>query len=165
MIDHSLKEITGTDTIIMTHHPGVTTQILTIMIIGTGIGTVGQDPTPTAIDIGVTVKMTQEEAIQGLTTAPHAAVHLATEAPTHITTDETLHTVDPHPIEVSPEIAADQGQAHHINTTTEHQQDHLTAPDGWTGKLRTEITNKSPLMTHHLSTIVLMSKPVTQKMI
>ena len=98
MIDHSLKVITGTDTIIMTHHPGVATKILTIMIIGTGIGTVGQDPTPTAIDIGVTVAMTQEEAILGLTTAPHTVVHLTSEAPTHITTDKTPHTVDPHPI-------------------------------------------------------------------
>ena len=105
-------------------------KILTIVIIGTGVGTAGQDPTPTATDIGVTVTMTQEEAILGLTTTPHAAVHLTTEAPTHIATDETPHTVDPHPLEASPETTADQGQAHYTNATTEHQQDPLTASDG-----------------------------------
>ena len=149
----------------MTHHLGVTTQILTIMIVGTGIGTLGQDPAPTAIDIEVTAAMTQEEAILGLTTTPHATAHLTTEAPTHITTDETPLTVDPHPIEVSPETTADPGQALHTNTTIEHQPDLLTTPDGWTGKLRIENTNKSPMMIHHLSNIVLMSRPETQKMI
>ena len=109
--------------------------------------------------------MTQGEAVLGLTTIPHAAVHHATEVPAHIARDETPCTVDPHPIEVSPEITVDQDQVHHINATTKHQQDPLTAPDGWTGKLRIENTNRSPLMIHHLSTIVLMSKPVTQKMI
>ena len=87
------------------------------------------------------------------------------------TTDKTPHTVDlhpivdPHPIEVPPETTADQGQVHHTNGTTEHQQDLLMAPDGQTGKLRIENTNRSPLMIHHLSTIVLMNKQVTQKII
>ena len=74
--------------------------------------------------------MTQEEAVLALTITPHATVHLATEAPTHIATDGTPHTVDPHPLEASPESAADQGHVHHTNATTEHQQDPLTAP-GW----------------------------------
>ena len=165
VINHSLRVTTKIDTIIMNHHPGVTTAIATIMIIGTGVGIAGPDPTHTAIDTGVTVTMTQEEVILGPITDPHTAVHHITELPAHIAIDKTPCTVDPHPIEVSPETTVDPDQVHHRNSTTEHQQDLLTAPDGWTGKLRTGNTSRSPLMIHHLSTIVLMSKSVTQKMI
>ena len=77
------------------------------MIRETGVCIAGNNPAPTATDTGVTVAMTQEEVVLGLTTAPHAAVHHATEVSAHITTDETPCTVDPHPIEVSLETAVD----------------------------------------------------------
>ena len=157
IIDHFLGVITRIDTIIMIDLPRVAIAIVTLMIIGTGVGITGQYSIPTATDTGETVAMTQGEAILGLPTVPDTAVH-GMEVPAHITTDKTPCTVDPHPIEVSPETAVHQGQVHHTNTTTEHQQDLLTALDRWTGKLRIENTNRSPLMIHHLSTIGLMSK-------
>ena len=61
--------------------------------------------------------MTQDEAILDLTTTPHAAVYLTTEAP--ITTDVTHHTVGLPLIEVSLEVIADQGHTHPINTTAD----------------------------------------------
>ena len=98
-------------------------------------------------------------------TNPHATVHHATEAQAHTVTNETLHTADPHHAEVFPETAVDLDHIHHTNITTKHQQDHLPALIKQPGKPKTGNISRSPLMIHHLSTIALMNKPVTQKMI
>ena len=72
---------------------------------------------------------------------------------------------DPHHAEIFPEITVDPGHIHHINTTTKHQKDCLTALTEQPGKPKTGNISRSPLMIHHLITIALMSMPVTQMMI
>ena len=109
--------------------------------------------------------MTHEEVALGPITNPHATVHHVTEAQAHTITDKTPHTADPHHAEVFPETAVDPDHVHHTNTTTKHQQDHLPALTTQPGKPKTENISMSPLMIHHLNTIALMSRPVTQKMI
>ena len=135
------------------------------MTIETGTGLAGPDPIHAVTDTGVTVTVTHEEVTLSPITDPHAAAHHVTEAQAHTTTNETPHTADPHHAEVFPETAVDHDHIHHTNTTTKHQQDHLTAPIKQPGKPKTENISTSRLMIHHLNTIALMSRPVTQKMI
>ena len=147
-------------------HLGITIAIGTItMTIKTGIGLAGPDPTHAVTDTGVTVTMTHEEVILGPITDPYATVHHITEAQAHTTTDERPHTADPHHAEVSPGITVGPDHVHHTNTTTKHQQDHLTALTKQPGKPKIGNISRSPLMIHHLSTIALMSKPANQMMI
>ena len=89
----------------------------------------------------------------------------ATEAQAHTITDETPYTADPHHTEVFPETAVDLDHIHHTNTTTEHQQDHLPDLIKQPGNPKTGNISRSPLMIHDPSTLALMNKPVTQKMI
>ena len=135
------------------------------MTIETGTGLAGPDPIPIITDIGVTVTVTQEEVALDPTTNLHAAVHHATEAQAHIVTNETPHTTDPHHAEVSPETTVDLDHILHTNTTKKHQQDCLPALIEQSGKQKTGNISRSPLMTHHPSTIAQMNKPATQKMI
>ena len=128
------------------------------MIIRTDIGLAGWDPIPAVIDTGVTVKVTHKGVIPGPITDPHTAAHYATETQVHTTTDETLHTEDPHHTGF-PGIAVDPDHVHHTNTTTKHHQYHLTASTRQPGRTKTGNINKSPLITHHLNTIALMNKP------
>ena len=147
-------------------HLKITITIGTITVtIKTGTGLAGPAHVPIPTDIGVTVAVTLKEVTLDPITNPHATAHHATEAQAHIVTDETPHTADPHHAEVSPETTVDLDCIHHTNTTTKHQQDHLPAPIKQPGKPKTGNTSRSPLMTHHLSTIAPMNKPVTQKMI
>ena len=135
------------------------------MPIETSIGLAGPASIHAAIDTGVTVAMTHKEVTLGPITDPQAAVHPITEAQAHTFTSKTPHTADPHHAEVFPETAVDPDNVHNTNTTTKHQQDCLTALIEQPGKPRTGNISRSPLMNHHLSTIALMSKPATQKMI
>ena len=138
--------------------------IITV-IIKTGTGLAGPDPVPITTDIEVTVTVTHKEVALDPTTNPHATAHHTTEAKVHIITDETPHTTDPHHAEVSPQTTVVLGHIHHTNTTTKHQQDHLPALIKQPGRSKTGNISRSPLMTHHLSTIALMNKPATQNMI
>ena len=147
-------------------HLRITITIGTItMTIEIGIGLAGPDPIHAVIDTGMTVTVTHEEVTLGPITNPHITAHHATEvqAQTPLTRHPTQQI--PHHTEVFLEIAADPDHIHHTNTTTKHQQDHLTALTKQPGKPKTGNISTSPLMIHHLSTIALMSKPVTQKMI
>ena len=135
------------------------------MTIETGIGLAGPDPIPTATDTGVTVTVTHKEVTLDPITDPHTAAHHATEAQAHIVTNEAPHATDPHHAEVSPETTVDLDHIHHTNTTTKHQQDCLPALTTQPGRPKIGNISRSPLMTHHPSTIALMNKPVTQKMI
>ena len=147
-------------------HLGITIMIGTIsMTIETSIGLANPDPIDIAIDTGVTVTVTHEEVTLDSITDQHTTVHHVTETQVHTITNKTPHTADPHHAEVSPETMVDPDHIHHTNTTTRHQQDHLPALIIQCGKPKTGNISRSPLMTHHLSTIALMSKPVTQKMI
>ena len=144
----------------------ITIKIGTItMTIEIGIDLAGQDPIHAVIDTGVAVAVTHEEVTLGPITDPHATAHHITEAQAHTATDETLHTADPHHTEVFPEITVDPDHIHHTNTTTKHQQDHLTALTKKPGKPERGNISRSPLMIHHLSTIALMSKPPNQRVI
>ena len=151
--------------VIDAHHKITITVGTIIMTIKTGIGLAGPNPIPTATDIGVTATVTHEEVALDPITDHHATAHHATEVQAHIITNETPHTADPHHAEVSPEKTVDLDHINHTNTTTKHQQDHLPAPIEQPGKPKTENISRSPLMTHHPSTIALMNKPATQKMI
>ena len=147
-------------------HLKITIMIGTItMTIKTGIGLAGPNPIPTATDTRVTVAVTHKEVTLDPITDPHTTVHHTTEAQAHTITDKTPHTADSHHTEVFPETAVDLDHIHHTNTTTKHQQDHLWAPIEQPGKPKTGNISRSPLMIHHPSTIALMKKPVTQKMI
>ena len=144
-------------------HLAITIPIGTIaMIIATDID---QDFTPTIIDTGVTVTVTHAEVTPGHITNSQAAAHHTTETQVHIAMDETPHTEGPHHTEVFPGIAVDPDHVHHTNTTTEHQQDCLTALTKQLGEPKRGNISKSPLMIHCLSTIALMSKPANQTMI
>ena len=114
------------------------------------------------IATGVTVKEAHKGVILGPITNPHTAAHHAKETQTCTTTDETLHTGDPHHTEVSPEIAVDPDHVHHTDTPTRHHQNHPTAPTAQPGRTKTGNINKSPLITHHPNITSLMNKPVTQ---
>ena len=147
-------------------HLAITIEIGTItMINGTDIVSAGQDPIPTVIATGVTVKVTHKGVIPGSITDPHTTAHHATETRACTTTDETLHTEHPHHKEVLPGITVDPDHVHHTSTTTKHHQNHLTAPTGQSGRTKTGNINKSPLMTHHPNTTALMNKPANQTMI
>ena len=78
MITHYLRVTFEIDTIIMYHHPRVTTMIATIMTTGTGVDLADPDPTPTTTDIGMTVTMTQGEVILGPITNLYTTAHLIT---------------------------------------------------------------------------------------
>ena len=90
------------------------------MIIESDIGLAGQDPIPTVIDTGVTVKVTHKGVNPGHITDPHTAAHHATETQAHIPINETLHTEDPHHTEVSSGIIVDPDHVCHTNKTTKH---------------------------------------------
>ena len=147
-------------------HLGIIITISTITVtIETGIGLASPNPIHAAIDTGVTVAVTHEEVTLDPTTDPPATVHHITGVQAHTITDKTPHTADPHHAEVFQETAVDLEHIHHTNTTTKHQQDCLPVPIEQSGKPNTVNINRSPLMIHHLSTIALLSKPATQKMI
>ena len=98
-------------------HLATTIKIVTFtMIIWTVIGLVSQDPIPTVIDTGATVKVTHEGVVPGPITDLPTTAHHATETQTHTTTDETLHTEDPHHTEVFPGIAVGPDHIHHTHT-------------------------------------------------
>ena len=80
--------------------PDITIDLHLAMIIETDIDLTGQDPTPTAIDTGVTVRVIHEGVTPGHTTGTHTGAHHTTETQVHIAIDETLHIEDPHHIEV-----------------------------------------------------------------
>ena len=70
------------------------------MIIEKDIDLTGQDPTPAAIDTGVTVGVIHEEVTPGHITDAHTEAHHAAETLAHIAIDETFHIGDPHHTEV-----------------------------------------------------------------
>ena len=88
----------------------------------------------------MTVAVTHEEVAPGPIIDPPATAHHVTEAQPHTTTTETPHTADPHHTEVFPEITVDPDHVHHTNTTTKHQQDHLTTLTKQPGKKTANIS-------------------------
>ena len=145
---------------------GVTITIdITTVTIEIGTGSADLDLAPIILDIGVTVAVTLTAVMLDPFTDPHTAAHHATEAHTHTVTAQTHHTADPHHRGVFPEITVDTGHTHPANTITKPQKDHLPAQIKHPGSPRTGNTSKSPLMTCPQSTIALMNRTVTQRMI
>ena len=116
------------------------------------------------MDIGVAAIMTPIEATPGHPTDLHDVVSHATEAQAHTTTAMTHHTADLHPIEISPEMTADLNTNPENNITNWHK-DLLQAHKQHHGNIKTEDTNRSQLMIHHLNTTAQMIKIVTLRMI
>ena len=106
--------------------------------------------------------MTHEGVIPGPITDPHTAAHHTTETQVHTSTDETLHTEDPHHTEVFPGIAVDPDHIHLKHITTGHHQNCLTTLTKHPKRTKTGNINKLPLMTHHPNTTALMKKPANQ---
>ena len=98
------------------------------MLNGTDIGLAGQDPIPTVLATGVTVKAYHKGVVLGPISNPHTAAHQTKGTQMHNASNETLHTGDPHHTEVSQEITVDPDIAHHTNTPTKHHQNHPIAP-------------------------------------
>ena len=131
-------------------HLNITIMIdIITMTMERGTGLAGPNPIPITPDLGVTVTVTLKEVALDPITDLDTKAHHATEAQTHIVTDETPHTIDPHHAGVSLETTVDLDHIHHANTTTKHQ-DHLPALIEQPGKLKTGNTSRSPLITHHL---------------
>ena len=116
------------------------------------------------IIIGTTT-MTIAEVTLDLFTDPHVAAHHATGGQAHTITVEMHHTTDPHHAGISLEITVAPGHAQPANTITKPPKDHLPAQIKQPGSPRTGNTSKSPLMTHPQSTIALMNRTATQRMI
>ena len=140
--------------------PGITTVTIEI-----GTGSADLNLTPIILDIGETVTVTFAEVALDPFTDLHATEHHATEARAHTATTETCHTADPHHTGVSPEMTVDPEHKHPTNTITKPQKDHPPVHIKHLGSPKTGSTNKSPLMTHPQSTIVLMNRTVIQSMI
>ena len=100
--------------------PGITT-----MTIGIGTDSVDLDPAHITLDIGVTVAMILTEIALDPFTSPHVIAPCATEAQAHTTTTETHHTIDPHHIEISLEMAVDPEHTNPSDTITEPHKDQL----------------------------------------
>ena len=130
-----------------------TPDILT-MITKIGTGSVIPDPTHITMDIGVAAVMTPIGATPGHSTdLPNIGTH-ATEAQVHTTTAVTHHTTDLHPVEMFPKMMADVNHMNPKTNITNQHKDLLQAHKQCLGKTKTEDTNRSQLMIHHLNTIV-----------
>ena len=150
------------DTEIPIQMPDIAIDLHLTMIIKTDIDLTGQDPTPAAIDTGVTIRVIHEEVTAGHITDAHIEPHHATETQVHITINKTPYIEDPHHTKVFPEIAVDPDHVHHTETTAQHHLNHPTAPTGQPGKTRRGNINKSPLMTCHPNITALMNHPANQ---
>ena len=141
-----------------------TPDILSVITqIGTGL--VIPNPTHIIMDIGVATIMTPVGATPGHSTDLPDVVSHATEAQVHTTTAVTHHTTDLHPIEIFPEMTTDLDHTNPKNNITNQHKDLLQAHKQHHGKIKTEDTNRSQLMIHHLNTTVQTIKIVTLRMI
>ena len=134
------------------------------MIIKIGPGLVIPDPTHITMDIGVAAVMTPIETTPGHPTDLHNVVSHATEAQAHTTTAMTCHTTDLHSIEIFREMTTVLN-TNPANNITNWYKDLLQAHKQHHGNIKTEDTNRSQLMIHHLNTTAQMIKIVTPRMI
>ena len=86
---HCQVHLQGTDIPILTQKVMIDPHLA--IIIETDIDLTGQDPIPTVIDTGVTVRVIHEEVTPGHITDAHTEAHHATGTQAHIAIDETLH--------------------------------------------------------------------------
>ena len=127
-------------------------------------GLVIPDPAHITMNIGAAAVMTPIGATPGHPTDLHNIVSHATEAQAHTTTAMTCHTADLHPIEIFPEMTTDLN-TNTTNNITNWHKDLLQAHKQHHGNIKTEDTNRSQLMIHHLNTTAQMIKIVTLRMI
>ena len=148
------------------HHLGIiATPGIPTMITGTDTGSVVLDPTHITLDTGVTAAMIPTGVAPDHFIDPHIVAIHATGASAHIITAATHHIADPHHTGISPKMTVDQECLNLARTTTNLHKDHLPVHSPDPGSLKTEGTNKLPLMIHPWSITALMSKTVIQRMI
>ena len=140
-----------------------TPDILT-MITKIGPGLVIPNPTHITMDIGVAAVITPIGPTLGHTTDLPDIVSHATEAQVHTAIAMTHHTTDLHPVKIFPEMTADLDTNLKNNITNWHK-DLLQAHKKHHGNIKTDDTNRSQLMIHHLNTTVQMIKIVTLRTI
>ena len=142
----------------------IATPDILIVITKIGPGLVIPDPAGITMDIGVAAVMTPIGAAPGHSTDLPDIVSHATEAQVHTTITVTHRAADLHPVEIFPEMTADLNTNPKNNITNQYK-DLPQAHKQHHGKLKTEDTNKSKLMIHHLNTTVQMIKIVTPRRI
>ena len=140
--------------------PGIPT-----VIIGTDTGSVIPDPAHTTLDTGVTAIMTPTGVAPDHFIDLHIIALHATGAQAHTSTAMTHHIADPHPIGISPEMTADPDHTNPTSNITNQHKDLLPVHKQCLGKIRTEGTNRSQLMTLPQNTLVQMNRIVTLRMI
>ena len=136
-----------------------------MVTIETGTDSVDLNLTHVTLDIGVTVAVILTEAILDHFTGPHAIAFCATGAQAHTTTAVTLHIVDPHHAEISPEMTVDPEHINPTGTTTNPHKDHLPVHNQHPGSPRIGGTNRLQWMIHPQNIIVLMNRTVIHRMI
>ena len=148
------------------HHLDIiATPDIPTMIIGTDTGSVVLNPAHVTLDTGVTAAMTPTGVTPDHSTDPHIIVLHTTGAPAHIATAVTHHIADPNHAGISPKMTVDQKHIILTRTTTNLHKDHVPVHSPHPGSLKTEGTNKLPLMIHPWSITALKSKTVIQRMI
>ena len=150
------------------HHLGIiATPDIPTMIIGIDTGLIILAPTHITLDTGVTVAKTPTEVAPDHFIGHHVVALHATGAQAHITTTVTHHIVDPHHMEISPEMTVDPDLDHKnpASTTTNPHKGNPPVHSQHPGNLRIEGTNRLQLMTHPQSITALMNKTVIQRMI
>ena len=116
-------------------------------------------------DIEVTVVVIPAEAILDHFINPHAIAPCITEVPSHTATAMTHHITDPHHVDIYPGETVDPEHISPVGNIINQHTDHLLVHSQHPGNLRTEGTNRSPLMILPQNIIAQMYRIVTQRMI
>ena len=146
------------------HLRTATPDILT-MTIETGTDSADLDLTHITSDIEVTVTVIPTEAVLDHFIDPHAIALCITEVLAHTTTAVTHHIADPHHVDIYPGETVDPEHISPPGNIINQHTDHLPVHSQHPGNLRTEGTNRSPLMILPQNIIAQMNRTVTQRMI
>ena len=136
-----------------------------IMIIKIGTGSIVPDLAHTVLDTGVIVTMTLTEVTPNHFIDLHIVAPHATEAQAHATTTMIHHIADLHPVKILPEMSADLDHTNPTDNITNQHKDLLQVLKQHLGDIKTEGTNRSPLMIPPQNTIAQMIRIVTLRMI
>ena len=147
------------------HHRIIATPGIPTMTIETGTDSVDLDLSHITPDIGVTVVVIPTEAVLDHFISLHTIAPHVTGIPAHTTTAVTHHIVDPHHVEISPEMTVDPEHINPTGNTTNPHKDHLPVHNQHPGSPRTEGRNRLQLMIHSQNIIVQMNRTVIQRMI
>ena len=153
-----LVDVTG-------QHLRTTTPDVLIMTIETGTDSTDLNLAHITPDIEVTVIVIPAEAILDHFIDLHAIAPPITEVPANTATNVTHHIADPHHIDIYPGETVDPEHISPAGNIINQHTDHLPVHSQHPGNLRTEGTNRSPLMVLPQNIIAQMNRIVTQRMI